>query len=360
MTSCTTKEFSAPLDEVAFKKGHYAHSCDLLLSQLADNGSQHGSATADPVQHAVLHLKLAKSYRKIGRLRDALLASKQSLALSPTCEAHFEEGAVWQTWDCVEAAEICFRNSLNFRADYQPALTGLSFCRTAQKGSQISAEKVPQPSSAMTRLMGGGGAALYGGGVATSNQMPVELADSVLTYLSSKEAHWRLNEKHNTGSASSAANQNVTAASMSYWMYVGKNLDDCFPNLRPTLASVLQLQPHERLLINASKYVDGSYLHSHTDAPSGSSSYERVRAFVWHLSKDFCEQNGGAFVDEESGIKYAPTFNNLVSFSVPRWHSVEKITVGEHTNVSRMSIYGWIVIPKIQLVTSAASFDLVM
>ena len=359
------------LDEVAYANGHYAHSCDLLLTQITESDE-----LIDPMLQALRHLKLAKSYRKIGRLRDALLAITQSLYLSPTFEAHFEEGAIWQDWDCVEAAAICFRNSLALQADYQPAVNGLSFCRTAQKGNTTK-ESSParrKPSLRSTRLLGGGGGGsgsssgsggLFGGaGVASSDQMPVHLAESCLKYLNSKEASWRLNEKTNTGSASSAANQNVTAANMSYLMYIGKNLDDCFPDLRSTLTSMLQLQPHERLLINASKYVQGSYLSSHTDAPSGSNSYERVRAFVWHLSKDFCDtkknKQGGSFVDEESGIKYAPKFNNLVSFSVPRWHSVDTITVGEATNISRISIYGWVVIPKIQLVSSSNSFNLML
>ena len=109
----------------------------------------------------------------------------------------------------------------------------------------------------------------------------------------------------------------VVPANMSYWMYVGRGLDSVAPTLRPRLAAALGLLPHERLLVNASKYVAGSYLEAHTDAPSGSASYERVRAFVLHLSKGFGPGDGGAFIDEETGESFAPAWNTLVHFEVP-------------------------------------------
>ena len=65
---------------------------------------------------------------------------------------------------------------------------------------------------------------------------------------------------------------------------------------------VHSLAAHERLTISAARYSEGSFLDEHTDAPSGSESYNRVRAFVLHLSKGFTSEDGGLFKDLETGI----------------------------------------------------------
>eukprot|EP00656_Telonema_subtile_P004152 TRINITY_DN11885_c0_g1_i1.p1 TRINITY_DN11885_c0_g1~~TRINITY_DN11885_c0_g1_i1.p1 ORF type:complete len:192 (-),score=25.07 TRINITY_DN11885_c0_g1_i1:10-585(-) len=91
-------------------------------------------------------------------------------------------------------------------------------------------------------------------------------------------------------------------------------------------------------------YTQGSFLESHTDSPSGSGSYERVRAFVLHLSQGFEEADGGLFLDEETGERFVPEWNTLVHFQVPRWHSVTKVTA----NKRRFAIYGWVLVPQIQ------------
>ena len=46
---------------------------------------------------------------------------------------------------------------------------------------------------------------------------------------------------------------------------------------------------------------------------------------MWHLSKDFKDEDGGVFVDEESGKRYVPRWNTLVHFEVPRWHAVTPV-----------------------------------
>jgi len=95
-------------------------------------------------------------------------------------------------------------------------------------------------------------------------------------------------------------------------------------------ARALRLRSHERLLLNFSKYKPGDFLSSHTDSPSGSPAYERKRAWVWHLSDEGWdgEALGGNFLDEVTGVQYAPVYNAIVHFEVPRRHSVEKVLSG--------------------------------
>eukprot|EP00933_Yihiella_yeosuensis_P040099 TRINITY_DN3431_c0_g1_i1.p1 TRINITY_DN3431_c0_g1~~TRINITY_DN3431_c0_g1_i1.p1 ORF type:complete len:409 (-),score=57.64 TRINITY_DN3431_c0_g1_i1:86-1312(-) len=108
---------------------------------------------------------------------------------------------------------------------------------------------------------------------------------------------------------------------------------------------------HERILLNFSKYEKGDFLDAHPDTPSGSKSYERRAAFVWHLSEDWQEGDGGLFVDEEAedGPKHLiPSFNTLVTFAVPRWHSVTKVTSARDKQSPRFAAYGWVVVPRLE------------
>lgn len=117
------------------------------------------------------------------------------------------------------------------------------------------------------------------------------------------------------------------------------------------LAEVLAPGPSEQLLINFSKYETDDHLDSHPDVPSGSRGYERREAFVWHLSDTWAASDGGVFIDEEAAggpMQLVPTFNALVTFPVPRWHSVTKITGARRGQQARFAAYGWVVAPTVE------------
>ena len=339
--------------------GHYAHAVD-LYQKLLENPN------LSKKEQLEISWNLSRSYRFGGHYSMALMALKKQTDGHSCFQAHFEEGASWQDLDCTLAATSCYQKALDLNPTHSPSLKGLQFCAIANQNNVSNHLCHNKPNHNSIRLLSG---AIRQMGITkhlskdtlhnTINAIPETNANSVLQYLqSTPTSDWRLNQRNNSGSAA-AANRGVTAANMSYYMYIGTDLDTALPELRPLLSSALQLLPHERLLMNASKYIAGSYLDSHTDAPSGSESHERVRAFVWHLSKDFTEQDGGTFIDEESKEKYVPEWNALVSFSVPRWHSVTKMTPMPIIK-ERISIYGWIVIPKMQLIPSENSLQLIL
>lgn len=337
----------------AHARGHYAHSGDLLERALVAGA---GSAAV----RSECWWRLAAAKRSGGHLREALLSAQQAQdevgAAACSCEAHFEEGAVWQALDCTATAAACFQRALANNPGHGPSVEGAAYCKLADEPS--SDVKIGErPGAELTLLLG---AASRGTGVvAHPGALPEELAEEVLTVLrEAPAASWRLNQRNNTGSAAAAA-RGVAAANMSYSMYVGDELDSVVPDLRPHLASALRTLPHERLLLNASKYVEGSFLEAHTDSPSGSLSYERVRAFVWHLSKGFTAADGGVFSDEESNELFVPAWNTLVHFEVPRWHSVSTMTT-QSSPKERFSIYGWVVVPKVKLVPSEHALQLTL
>jgi hypothetical protein len=113
------------------------------------------------------------------------------------------------------------------------------------------------------------------------------------------------------------------------------------------IGRALGLRSHERIIMNFARYRAGDFLDSHTDHPSGNSAYERQRAFVWHLSAaSWDESHGGMFVDEGASRggtakKFAPRYNSLVHFDVPRWHRVEKVAT--KVRDARYSVYGWVI-----------------
>jgi len=115
----------------------------------------------------------------------------------------------------------------------------------------------------------------------------------------------------------------------------------------------LSPHPHERVFVNFSKYEEGDFLETHTDTPSGNQSYDRRSAFVWHLSEDWQDGDGGLFVDEEAEggpLHFKPRFNALVTFPVPRRHSVTKVTSPRIGRSARFASYGWVVVPRMEYI----------
>ena len=352
----------------AVTRQHFAHACDLLLFSLHPHPPTISKQTPffSPTSRSLMLIDLAASQRHLGHLQRALTFSQQAQneVESNQCNfrAHYEEGEAWQALDCTATAAACFQRALTINPSHVPSIQGLSFCLLAEQEpsvTNINIAATRRPNMELLRLHS---TAERGRGIVTKKHhaIPDLVAEQVLTTLqAAPQTAWRCNQRHNSGSAIASANRNVVAANMSYWMYVGDDLEKLLPQLRPLLTTALQLLPHERLLINASKYVHGSYLSAHTDAPSGSDSHERVRAFVWHLSKNFTKKDGGLFIDEESNVEYIPHWNELVHFSVPRWHSVTKMTPTP-IDKERISIYGWITIPNIALISSLSTFQLTL
>lgn len=125
------------------------------------------------------------------------------------------------------------------------------------------------------------------------------------------------------------------------------------PAIAEAVGKALQLRSHERLIMNFARYRAGDYLCSHTDHPSGNGAYERRRAFVWHLSsKEWDESDGGHFVDEKLNVRFAPKWNTLVHFGVPRWHRVDK--VARHVKGARYSVYSWIITACVRTIATVA------
>lgn len=131
--------------------------------------------------------------------------------------------------------------------------------------------------------------------------------------------------------------------------------------VREVLEAALAIHPHERMFLNFSKYEEGCFLDSHTDEVSGSLSYRRRQAFVWHLSEDWEEGDGGLFVDEEAEggpQSFTPRFNTLVTFTVPRRHSVTRVTAARSGRRARFTAYGWVVVPKVARVDGSGLLPL--
>ncbi|KAL4546160.1 hypothetical protein Ndes2526B_g05255 [Nannochloris sp. 'desiccata'] len=63
---------------------------------------------------------------------------------------------------------------------------------------------------------------------------------------------------------------------------------------------------------------------------------------VYHLTKDWTDEMGGALVDLETDTKYIPEFNSAIIFKVPRYHQVEPVL---ERSRPRYSIFGWYLLP---------------
>ena len=103
--------------EAAHGKGHFGYAGDLLTRLLSTDGLS-ASVRSDTCT------ALAAAKRSNGHLRDALLAAQQAqneVGLMCSCEAHYEEGAVWQELDCAELAAACFERALAKDPSHEPS-----------------------------------------------------------------------------------------------------------------------------------------------------------------------------------------------------------------------------------------------
>ena len=203
--------------------------------------------------------------------------------------------------------------------------------------------------------------------VVVRDAMPAAIAEKVASQLrSAPESAWKIltpNKEHVSAIKRSYERQGVQAGvskmslqQMRYSRlledYVGVDRASC----ARAVGAALRLQPFERIIMNFARYRADDYLDSHTDHPSGNAAYERHRAFVWHLTaKEWADCDGGHFVDEKTGDKYAPVYNALVHFQVPRYHRVEP--VASHVRGARYSVYGWVITARVRPVDTVDELD---
>lgn len=102
-------------------------------------------------------------------------------------------------------------------------------------------------------------------------------------------------------------------------------------------------------MFSAGRYSQGHFLPAHNDkayvhvsAGGGARAlHSRGYAGILYLTKDWREEDGGVFVDIETGDTIVPEFNKLVAFKVPLWHEVTAV-VGARP---RYSLFGWWLLP---------------
>ena len=94
------------------------------------------------------------------------------------------------------------------------------------------------------------------------------------------------------------------------------------------------------LTINATRYRHGHFLTRHADAENP----RRLAAFTLSLSKEWRAEWGGLlhFLGDDGDVKqsFAPSFNSLVMFHVPREHFVS--AVAAYAPAPRLTISGWL------------------
>ena len=101
-----------------------------------------------------------------------------------------------------------------------------------------------------------------------------------------------------------------------------------------------------RYTFQCGRYCDvGDYIEPHDDfayEKMDGQTFVRDVAIVLYLSRKWCFENGGLFVDLESRppLAITPSFNTMITFKVPRMHEVSAIESG--CNMKRFSIFGYI------------------
>jgi hypothetical protein len=94
-------------------------------------------------------------------------------------------------------------------------------------------------------------------------------------------------------------------------------------------------------VFSASWYLPGDHSLPHTDAVSHAADDNRQVAFIWHLSKQWRPEWGGALFWCPRGAYIPPRFNSLALFNVgpETWHFVTKVS--PYAQGKRLAINGW-------------------
>merc|ERR1719316_1432826 len=113
--------------------------------------------------------------------------------------------------------------------------------------------------------------------------------------------------------------------------------------LEPLCSALAGLLPTQPALLQCGRYQQGDYIEPHDDAALvtvNGVEHSRDIAIVLHLSQ-LSLDDGGSFNDIAGGAVFAPCFNSLIAFRVPRLHEVTTMMA----SAPRYSIYGWFVAP---------------
>jgi hypothetical protein len=93
-------------------------------------------------------------------------------------------------------------------------------------------------------------------------------------------------------------------------------------------------------MLSASLYLPGDHSLPHTDFTGREGSYRQV-AFVWHLTKNWQANWGGALYWCKTGKYVIPSFNSLLLFNVGTDSDHLVTTVSPYARSKRLAISGW-------------------
>ena len=124
-----------------------------------------------------------------------------------------------------------------------------------------------------------------------------------------------------------------------------------FPYSTPIRNMLARLVPHRRAVVSAACYTEGDGIAPHDDKARRTimgQVHSRTIAVVLHLTpytwpEARNDEMGGLFVDHVAGKQYAPQFNTLVAFTVPRQHEVTPVQAAFPGK--RLSLFGWFMEP---------------
>ena len=124
-----------------------------------------------------------------------------------------------------------------------------------------------------------------------------------------------------------------------------------FPYSTPIRNMLARLVPHRRAVVSAACYTEGDGIAPHDDKARRTimgQVHSRTIAVVLHLTpytwpEARNDEMGGLFVDHVAGKRYAPAFNSLVAFTVPRQHEVTAVQAAFPGK--RLSLFGWFLEP---------------
>ena len=136
-----------------------------------------------------------------------------------------------------------------------------------------------------------------------------------------------------------------------------------FPYSTPIRNMLARLVPHRRAVISAARYGEGDCIAPHNDKAYRTilgRVHSRTIAVVLHLSPVTWEEErrdklGGNFVDLETGKQYAPRWNTLFAFTVPRQHEVTPVLDKFPFPGKRISLFG-ASLPRLSLTVDCSPF----
>jgi len=168
---------------------------------------------------------------------------------------------------------------------------------------------------------------------------PLTIADAVLAILEGlPEEVWELSEQ--AGDSEAAHHR--------FWSVDVTDVPDLAP-LRTIFWRLLKEFRGEPTLpiFSCGRYASSDFIGRHDDRAhvpffGGGNIYSRTVAGIWHLTRDWSDQDGGDLLDLElptdsTERKLVPAYNSLVLFEVPHMHAVSPVLADRY----RYSIFGW-------------------